>query len=499
VKIIVAAIVGTLTLSAIATPRVPSGDITAAGLRSHLEVFADDSMQGRQTGTLGLQRATQYLVAELTRLGVAPGGTNGEYYEQVPVRVVQVDLPHAAMRLNGLLHPGVDFVPLTSVIGLAAPHEANVSGPRYVRGGRLGAADAVAPASVAGRFVVFQPPLRANGQPDYQLWNVRAQLATYERAAAIFVATLDLMPRSAKAQLAEPRMELRDRVSLLAHTAPIIAITQAAAEKAFTPPSKSVPEERGIPGAISYESHDVVVEAPVRNVVAVIEGSDPQLKAEFVVLSAHADHLGVARTAGRVGSDSIYNGADDSGTGSIALLEIAQHIASLPVKPKRSVLFLWTVGEEQGLLGAEQFMNHPTVPRDKIVANITVDMIGRGGADDVQVNGSRRISTEFGDWISATNLHTTPAFRLDEQTPRDTDVCDGDDWHFARWGIPSVRISTGRSADYHQVTDDVSKIDFDKYARLTRFVAALAEDFANRPERPRADKAKPDPRRACVR
>jgi hypothetical protein len=133
-------------------------------------------------------------------------------------------------------------------------------------------------------------------------------------------------------------------------------------------------------------------------------------------------------------------------------------------------------------------------------------MIGRGGANDIAVGGpsyleahdARRLSTEFGDWLDTANAHAALNLRIAHQSGDDA-FCGGDDWPFARWGIPSVRVSTGRHADYHQVTDDVTHIDFDKYARVTQLIGAVAESVANRPARPVIDKGKPDSRRPCVR
>jgi Zn-dependent M28 family amino/carboxypeptidase len=494
-------------------------------------------MQGRKTGTIGGERAAAYIVAELTRMSVSPAGSDGTYFEGVPITLRQLDLTTAALQLTNprvvtqragtapgeherTAPPGVAFVPLTGAFGLGTPWSSKVplrdSLAEFVYGGRLGDPGAIKPAFAARRIVAFLAPLRADGLPDYQLWSMRDQLIAYGDAAAILVGSLELMPKGFMARVTGPQYVLLDRVATAPRVPPIVAVTHTAIEEGIPDDGKSgrhftpARTRENIlavkdHGALSYVSRDIPLDAPARNVVAAIEGSDPDLKSEFVVLSAHMDHLGLVSRAEREGGDSVYHGADDSGTGSIALLEIAQYIASLPVKPKRTILFLWTVGEEQGLLGSEYFADHPTRPRGQIVANITVDMIGRGGANEIagggpaylQAIGSRRLSTEFADWISAIAAQSGPDFRLEEQ-PASDQLCDGDDWHFARWGIPSVRISTGQSADFHQLTDVVAKIDFAKYTRVTRLVAAMAQDIANRPARPRTDKPKPDPHRECV-
>jgi hypothetical protein len=508
-RTILAVISMTLALSAM-SPRqqVASSAITAGELRTRLEAFSHDSMEGRRTGTRGSERAMRYLVAELTRLGITPAGTNGEYFQPVPLHRTQLDMSHATMKLNGPLRPGVDFLPITSGAGLSLPQHASAPyGPRYLFGGRLGAPDAIKPSETNGRLVVFFAPRRTNGQPDYQLWNSRAALATYTSAAALFVATLDLTPRSVILEMQAERFELRQQVTSLPRIPPLISVTQAVAEKAFAGDGF----DHGILGEITFETRDVLLDPPARNVIAIVEGSDPRLKSEYVVLSAHADHLGIARDDEVAQGDSIFNGADDGGTGSIALLAIAQHLASLPQKPKRSILFVWTTAEEDGLLGSEFFTDNPVVPRDSIVANITVDMIGRGGAKDiagggpsyVQMRGAGLLSSEFGEWLRAVNGRSALGLVLDAgpapESAQALETCSGDEWHFTRWGIPGVRITTGRHADYHRATDDVTRIDFDKYTRVTRLVAALVQDIADRPARPRVDKSRPDPRKACAR
>jgi hypothetical protein len=151
------------------------------------------------------------------------------------------------------------------------------------------------------------------------------------------------------------------------------------------------------------------------------------------------------------------------------------------------------------------------VPRERIVANIFLPMLGRGGASDVPGGGpayleahdADRLSTELGALVDAVNARTDQPFARGATrglaADRNDATCSGDHWHFARWGVPSVAISTGLHADYARVTDDVSRVDFDKLARVTRYVAALTAEIANRPARLAIDSPKPDPRTPCER
>jgi hypothetical protein len=294
--------------------------------------------------------------------------------------------------------------------------------------------------------------------------------------------------------------------------------------------------------------------APGRNVIAVLPGRDPALRGQYVAIGAHNDHVGFApgvsydhdslraanlvlRPQGAEGSarlaanadleriratldslrrirparrDSIFNGADDDASGSMGLLEIAEALATAPVRPRRSVLFVWHTGEELGLYGAQYFTDHPTVPRDSVVAQINVDMIGRGGVNDLpgggpgylQLIGSRRLSNELGDLVEAVNQRRARPFKFDYQYDASGHpqqfYCRSDHYMYARYGIPVVFISTGGHVDYHMVTDEPQYIDYDKLRDVTQFIHDVAMEVANRPARLAVDKPKPDPKGDCV-
>jgi hypothetical protein len=289
------------------------------------------------------------------------------------------------------------------------------------------------------------------------------------------------------------------------------------------------------------------VETPVpqfaRNVIGIIRGSDPKLKNQFVAMGGHPDHVGfntepvdhdslqmynAARQAlmNKGGDlhaadpadlakiklnldsvrkirparlDSIRNGADDDGSGSMALLEIAEQIMAMPVKPKRSVIFVWNNGEETGLTGSAWFTMHPTVPRDSIVAQVNIDMIGRGrvadipgGGDDyLAVVGSQRLSTDLGQTVVQNNLKQPSPFRLDYRFDTTTTwpgynniYGRSDHANYARFNIPIAFFFTGLHADYHQITDEPQYIDYPHYARIAQYVGDLVLDLANREKRP---------------
>ena len=290
----------------------------------------------------------------------------------------------------------------------------------------------------------------------------------------------------------------------------------------------------------------VVPRGVARNVVAIVRGSDPALRGEYVSITAHNDHIGfshrpvdhdslrafntVIRPMGadsrphaptpdeairiraildslrRVHTprlDSIYNGADDDGSGTVALIEIAQAFARGNMKPRRSILLVSHTAEEKGLVGSDWFTDHSTVPIDSIVAEIDVDMIGRGAATDIkgggptylEVVGLRRLSKEFGDWFEAVNAkEPVPfVFNFEYDAPGHPEqyYCRADHYSYARYGIPSVSLSRGSQMDYHQLTDEAQYIDYPDYARLTKMVFDAALFAANADHRPALDVPKP--------
>jgi hypothetical protein len=225
---------------------------------------------------------------------------------------------------------------------------------------------------------------------------------------------------------------------------------------------------------------------PVPNVVAVLPGSDPALRDEYVVLSAHMDHVGVGRP---VNGDSIYNGADDDASGTTGLLEVAEAFARMGVRPRRSIVFLHVSGEEKGLLGSAWYAEHPTVPLAQTVANVNVDMIGRNDPGMVVVIGKNYSSLgALADRVGA--AHPDLRLRLsDDLWPEERFFFRSDHFHFARKEVPAIFFFSGVHEDYHQPSDEVETIDTDKAARIARMVFYVVMEIANDPERPKWDPA----------
>jgi Zn-dependent M28 family amino/carboxypeptidase len=229
--------------------------------------------------------------------------------------------------------------------------------------------------------------------------------------------------------------------------------------------------------------------------------------------------IATARALNPPRPDSIYNGADDDGSGSVTVLEIAEAFAAGKLKPKRSILFIWQTGEESGMWGSGWFADHPTVPRDSIVGAINMDMVGRGFATDVtgttkegafmyggpgylQLVGSRRLSAEFGDLVETVNTEKKLGFKFDYNIDADGHpqniYCRSDHWSYAKYGIPVVFFTTGGHADYHQLTDEPQYINYPHMADVSKLGLEVAMKVANLDHRVKMDKAGPfDPKARC--
>jgi len=316
------------------------------------------------------------------------------------------------------------------------------------------------------------------------------------------------------------------------------AISRAAAERIFGRPVDQLTvgaTGQPVTGRWTYAWH--LSPTPARNVVAVLPGSDPARASQYVLISAHNDHVGTnatgvdhdslravnvvtrrqgandpvcrptaeqqhvidsliarARSIRPPRRDSIMNGADDDGSGTVAMLEIAERFAS--EKPARSIIFVSHQGEESGLLGSRWFTDHPTIPLDSVVAALNMDMEAKGRVDQVkyggpssiQTLGARRLSREFGDIIDSVNAVREEVMAIDKSwdvtaNPMNR-FCRSDQVNYVRKNVPVTYFSTGYAWDYHQPTDEPQYADYDHMARVARFVHDIAFAIAQRRDRP---------------
>jgi hypothetical protein len=217
------------------------------------------------------------------------------------------------------------------------------------------------------------------------------------------------------------------------------------------------------------------------NVVGVLEGSDPVLKNEYIVLSAHMDHVGIGAP---VDGDSIYNGADDDASGTTGVIELAEALSMPGARPKRSVVFLTVSGEEHGLWGSAWFSEHPVVPMSQVVADLNIDMIGRNWKDTIVVIGKEH--SDLGTTLDRVN-RAHPELRMkaiDDIWPEENFYFRSDHYNFARKGVPILFFFNGTHPDYHGPNDEPDRIDAEKESRIVRLVYLITQEVGDAPARP---------------
>ena len=554
------------------TPAPTTAAITAADLKSRLYKLADDSMQGRRAGTEGNRKGVEYIAAEAKRIGLKPAGDNGTFFQTFQKHfAVRTFDSSRTLAVDGVpLRFWSDFIPRDPGRDVKSLDNAQV-----IWGGDWkDSTTVISNAAAAGKLVVITSSVTLPGNPPH-VPSRPLVVAHFPSAAGIAVVALDEIPDSTRGTYRAPSGFAEGAAGGPA-AANYMYVTRATADRMLGQPIATAAmgaTGKTIAGTFVFQARDQVfeTEAPLRNVVAVIRGSDPALRDEYVVIGGHNDHIGFASPGanGRSGAvahdsmyvvnhlfrkggaddapptldaaqqhvvdsilthvramtkgksarpDSIANGADDDGTGSVSLLEIGEYFAKSGIKLKRSLLFVWHVGEELGLWGSEYFTDHPTVPRESIVAELNIDMIGRGAAADqtgtsidgkplvggkgyLQVVGSRRLSTELGDLaerVNASGKHNLKFdYAMDANGHPQNIYCRSDHYEYARYGIPIAFFTTGGHADYHQVTDEPQYIDYDHMAQVDSFIADLARHVADLDHRVAVDKPKPDPHGAC--
>jgi len=504
--------------------------ISANQLRNYLTFIASDEMEGRDTPSRGLDTTAKFLAMNLASWGFKPAGDNGSFFQRIELRRDRADSGQTKVELNGrVLTAGTDYLP--------AGGSGNVSGQLVFAGNgwfiKSKEIDAYKGVDPAGKIaVIFGTPnqsprgvARADfGKPVEDFMGPGEYARSKGVVGLIYVPDFQYL-----ANWQRNRQRIMERGSTVvakfqtqatSSPLPSIVISPEVAQAIFAGERQSASNifnasyGTSLPGAfVMNDAKKVTMNVasntetvPTQNVVAVWEGSDPVLKAEYVALGAHYDHVGSGCPP--VGNDTICNGADDDGSGTTALLGMAEALAKAPVRPKRSVLFVWHCGEEKGLWGSRYFTEFPTVPLNQIVAQINIDMIGRSkkagdtnprnseltGPDAVYLIGSTMMSTELGELVNTVNksfLNLAFDTRYDDPSDPNRFFYRSDHYNYARKGIPIIFFFDGVHEDYHRAGDTADKIDYQKMEKITRTVYMTIWEIANRPVRLKVDKPLP--------
>jgi len=499
--------------------------VTANQLKEHLTFIASDELEGRDTPSRGLDIAAMYIAKHLANWGVRPAGDGGTYFQKFPIRRSKIDAQNMRLELNG--QPFVYAEDYFSTLTQASVPASNLvyAGHGWViKSKNINAYQGI---DVKDKIIIVVTGLpKGVTQNDLQGaqgvdWFSPSLYAQANGAKAVI--TFGTFGDLANWQATRWRQTERGSVSFgnpqNQSTVPTITATprlmnaifqgeKSSAANIFT---KAIQQDSVEPfelKATKKISLNVSLKSEIihsQNVVGVLEGSDPVLKNEYVAVGAHYDHIGMNPFA--AGEDKISNGADDDGSGTVAVMAIAEAM-SKGVRPKRSMLFIWHAGEEKGLWGSEYFTDNPTVPITSIITELNIDMIGRyqNPGDENPLNkalpkqgeifliGSRMMSTELGELSDGVNkgfLNLSYNFKYDDPKDPEQFFYRSDHFNYARKGVPIIFYMDGSHADYHQVSDSIEKINFESMEKVTRTILATGWELANRATRPKVDKSLP--------
>ena len=445
--------------------------ISIADMKQHMGVIAHDSMRGRDTPSPELMETAQYVADRFAEFGLAPG--NGDTYLQLyPLSSIKA-APASDHRM--ILEGPAGTVELAYGEEFFMLHDAKLAegeGPlEFVTvDSDFG--------NVDGRIVTLL--LTAGNIRSVLGGGLKEKLGPHDPAGVLVV--LDI-PDNFFAQLKGYLSGDQTRVGEVDdESAPAAFVAISSLPSGLAAALQDGSGVDGWSASLRSEARVDVVEAP--NTIGWIEGSDPQLKDEYVVFTAHMDHVGVGSP---VDGDSIYNGADDDASGTVTIIELAQAFASLPEAPRRSLVFMTVSGEEKGLLGSGWYAEHPTFPMEQTVANLNLDMIGRNWSDTIAAIGKEESSLgPLVERIAAEHPELDMAV-IDDIWPEEGFYSRSDHYNFARLGVPILFFFNGTHEDYHQPSDHPDKIGYDKMSRIGRLLFYLGYEVATEDERPRWD------------
>jgi len=506
------------------TEREVAAEQAAANrIRGHVQFLASDELEGRDTGSRGHAVAAQYVAAQFTSLGLKPGGTGGGWTLQVPFRrATHASPPQVRLRLGSRtisLVNGVDVALQPSLLERSRSIDARLVFVGYgLDEPKLGLND-FAGLDVRGKIVVALAgsPAGLPGEIAAHLDAAKAEAAARRGAIGLVEIPADGATGAPRrfSTLGRPRVDWIDaagKTGAASLPRARLAMTSAAAERLFegarTPLAnvralaRSRRPVRGfaLPANLSITANSNWQDFSSPEVIGLLPGSDPRLADEYVVLMGHLDHLGVKEGA-KPGEDAIYNGALDNAAGIATMLEAAREFAGAGKPPRRSLLFIANTGEERGLLGADYFAEHPTVPIQRIVAAVDLDM--------------PLLLYDFTDVVAFGADHSTVARTVEQAArsmglavspdpmPQETIFVRSDHYQFVRRGVPAILLFTGYANGgkakwdhffanaYHKPSDDLSQpINWRagaRYARLNYEISRLLADADQRPRWYRGD------------
>jgi len=485
----------TLLAQTAAPLRNAAASITPADIRRRIGIIADDSMMGRDTPSPGLEKTAQYVADQFRKFGLKPGGENGTWFQRYTISRRRIDpaASHVGFMIRGR-HLHADLTRDARYAFGAVP-AGEVTAPAVLVGGTF-TPDDMRKLEVKRKAVLlvmdYSKPL-----PPTTL----AVLQALAGGGAAGIVTISNRDSSAFARMVEATPPTRAGVDGLNDgIPPVVEVHQRAIGEILTEAGVRPDEIRAAATLVTKPlpeltvafglKDEVLSSASAPNTIGILEGSDPALKGEYLVYSAHMDHVGVAGPNGTGGctargADSICNGADDDGSGTVGVIELAQAFTRQGARPRRSVIFMTVSGEEKGLYGSSYFTEHPTIPLGQVVADLNIDMIGRNWPDTIVAIGKEH--SDLGQTLNrvAAQHRSLNMAAIDDRWPEENFYFRSDHFNFARKGVPILFFFNGVHPDYHEVSDSPDKIDAEKMSRIAQLLFYLGQDVANNPARPK--------------
>ncbi|HEY3937202.1 MAG TPA: M28 family peptidase [Bryobacteraceae bacterium] len=457
--------------------------ITAADLKGNLSFLASDTLQGRYTPSPGLEVAAEFIASRFREAGLEPGGDQ-EYFQMAPM--VDRRMPRFESVLTVENGPETVTVPAGAITITAANQAVKIEGaPAVFLDGKSAAQ--LKGLDLNGKAVIAP-------QPDLDSLSSAERRAAYRKVRAFDAAIAESnaaieisVARHPGRRLAGPRLLPLEETQ--EHRVPALNIeSESLARLVDRAPKGNVRVSVEVPAP---DDQKVVV----KNVIGILRGSDPVLKSTCVLLTAHYDHIGTTDTAGRMAmsspknsSDHIYNGANDDGSGTVSVIEIARAIATLKLHPKRSIVFMTFFGEERGELGSQFYGRHPVFPIDKTVADLNLEQVGR--TDSTEGKELSNASLTGYDYSDLTKFFEEAGRETGIKVYKDSEASDAyftrsDNAALAEQGVPAHTLTTAFDyPDYHGLGDEWQKIDYENMAKVDGMVALALLDVANSAKAP---------------
>tara|TARA_R110002049_G_scaffold263086_14_gene439174 strand:+ start:7531 stop:9090 length:1560 start_codon:yes stop_codon:yes gene_type:complete len=491
-----------ISKTVVANPTTYAQTISEGELKTHLYTYASDEFEGREAGKPGQKKAVQYLKSEYEKLGIKAAKADGNYFQEVPLEISK--LPTGTLSANGKEYTlGEDYVTTTQAKG-------NYDAIVYVgygieKGtysdysnldvkGKIVFAKTGEPKKADGTYVLSGSTEQSDWSKESDALAKRADLAKEKGASGIIFYDENLFPRYQQF-FARMQKSGRERVSLKPATpdnfATILVGSKLASVFVKDIATTHIPKSVKTDLKLNLVSGNTDVES--ENVAAIIRGSEKPN--EYLVISSHLDHIGVNKDG------AINNGADDDGSGTVALLEIAEAFKTAELDgngPKRSVVFLHVTAEEKGLLGSQYYTDvDPIFPLEQTVANLNIDMVGRidpkreGDRNYIYLIGADKLSTELHNLSEEVNtkyMNLELDYTYNDENDPNRFYYRSDHYNFAKNNIPIIFYFNGTHDDYHQPSDTPDKINYDLLENRSRLVFYTAWEIANRAQRLVVDK-----------